>query len=47
VARPARRLAWHPNLESELRRIEHFPTKATARAKVATWIEEYNTIRRH
>jgi transposase InsO family protein len=34
-------------LEWELRRVEHFATKAQARAKVAAWIEEYNTIRRH
>ncbi len=39
--------AWHSTLEFELRRIEHFATKATARAKVAAWIEQYNTTRRH
>jgi putative transposase len=39
--------SWHSTLEFELRRIEHFPAKATARAKVAAWIEDYNTIRRH
>jgi putative transposase len=27
--------------------VEHFPTKAAARAKVAAWIEDYNTRRRH
>jgi transposase InsO family protein len=39
--------AWHSTLEFELRRIEHFATKASARAKVAAWIEDYNTVRRH
>jgi transposase InsO family protein len=39
--------SWHSTLEFELRRIEHFTTKATARAGVAAWIEDYNTRRRH
>jgi putative transposase len=39
--------SWHSTLEFELRRIERFTTKATARAKVAAWIKEYNTTRRH
>ena len=39
--------SWHSTLEWELRRVEHFATKATARAKVAAWIEDYNTTRRH
>jgi transposase InsO family protein len=39
--------AWHSTLEFELRRIEHFATKAAARAKVAAWIDEYNRHRRH
>jgi len=39
--------SWHSTLEWELRRVEHFATKAAARAKVAAWIEEYNTTRRH
>jgi len=39
--------AWHSTLESELRRIKHFAIKAAARAKVATWIENYNIARRH
>jgi putative transposase len=39
--------SWHSTLEFELRRIEHFTTKAAARAKVAAWIEDYNTTRRH
>ncbi len=39
--------AWHSTLEFELRRLEHFRTKAAARAGVAAWIEEYNHGRRH
>ncbi len=39
--------SWHSTLEFELRRIEHFTTKAAARARVAAWIGEYNTTRRH
>ncbi len=39
--------AWHSTLEFELRRMEHFATKAAARVKVAAWIEDYNTTRRH
>jgi len=39
--------AWHSTLEFELRRAEHFATKAAARAGVAAWIEDYNTNRRH
>ena len=39
--------AWHSTLEFELRRREHFPARAVARAKVAAWIEDYNTTRRH
>lgn len=39
--------SWHSTLEWELRRVEHFATKAQARARVAAWIEEYNTTRRH
>jgi transposase InsO family protein len=39
--------SWHSTLEFELRAIEHFTTKAAARAKVAAWIEDYNTHRRH
>jgi putative transposase len=34
-------------VEFELRRVEHFATRAAARAKVAAWIEDYNTKRRH
>jgi transposase InsO family protein len=39
--------SWHSTLEFELRAVEHFVTKAVARAKVAAWIEDYNTCRRH
>ncbi|HEY1346056.1 MAG TPA: IS3 family transposase [Streptosporangiaceae bacterium] len=39
--------AWHSTVEFELRRAEHFATKAAARAGVAAWIEDYNTRRRH
>jgi putative transposase len=39
--------AWHSTLEFELRRLEHFATKAAARAKVAAWIDDYNRRRRH
>ncbi len=39
--------SWHSTLEFELRRLEHFATKAQARAAVAAWIEEYNHDRRH
>jgi transposase InsO family protein len=39
--------SWHSTLEFELRAVEHFATKAAARTKVAAWIEDYNTSRRH
>jgi putative transposase len=39
--------AWHSTMEFELRRVEHFATKAAARAEVAAWIEDYNRRRRH
>ena len=39
--------AWHSTLEFELRSLEEFPTRAAARARVAAWIDEYNTVRRH
>jgi transposase InsO family protein len=39
--------SWHSTLEFELRSLEHFATRAAARAGVAAWIEEYNTVRRH
>jgi putative transposase len=39
--------SWHSTLEFELRAVEHFATRAAARARVAAWIEDYNTRRRH
>src|SRR5438445_2908892 len=39
--------SWHSTLESGLRRIEHFATRAAARAGVAAWIEACNHHRRH
>jgi len=39
--------SWHSTVEFELRRLEHFATKAEARSRVAAWIEEYNHDRRH
>lgn len=39
--------SWHSTLEFELRSAETFATRAQARARVAAWIEEYNTSRRH
>jgi putative transposase len=32
--------AWHATLEFELRRLQHFATRAQARAGVAAWIED-------
>jgi putative transposase len=39
--------SWHSTLEFELRALEHFATKAAARARVAAWIDDYNRHRRH
>jgi putative transposase len=39
--------SWHSTLESGLRRVQHFATRAQARTAVAAWIEDYNTRRRH
>ncbi len=39
--------SWHSTVEFELRRIEHFTTRAAARARVAAWSEDYNRNRRH
>jgi transposase InsO family protein len=39
--------SWHSTSEFELRSVEHFDTRAAARARVSTWIEEYNRHRRH
>jgi transposase InsO family protein len=39
--------SWHSTVESELRSCEEFATKATARRRVAAWVDEYNRTRRH
>jgi putative transposase len=39
--------SWHSTLEFELRSVEHFTTRAAARARVSAWIEDYNRRRRH
>jgi putative transposase len=39
--------SWHSTVEFELRQLEHFTTKAQARRRLATWIEDYNHERRH
>lgn len=39
--------SWHSTVEFELRRLEHFATKADARRAVAAWIDDYNRNRRH
>ena len=39
--------SWHSTLEFELRSVEHFRTRAAARARVSAWIEDYNQHRRH
>jgi transposase InsO family protein len=39
--------SWHSTVEFELRRVERFATRATARAGVAAWIDDYNRQRRH
>jgi transposase InsO family protein len=39
--------SWHSTLEFELRSVEHFETRAAARARVPAWIEDYNRHRRH
>ena len=39
--------SWHSTLEWELRSQQRFATRATARAKVAAWIDEYNRDRKH
>lgn len=39
--------SWHSTLEFELRSVQHFTTRAQARAAVAAFIDEYNTVRRH
>lgn len=39
--------SWHSTLEFELRSLQHFNTRTQARAAVAAFIDEYNTVRRH
>jgi putative transposase len=39
--------SWHSTMEFELRSLEHFATRAAARARVSAWIEDYNRRRRH
>jgi putative transposase len=39
--------SWHSTLEFELRSLEHFTTRALARAAVVAWIDDYNQERRH
>jgi putative transposase len=39
--------SWHSTLEFELRRLEHYATKAEARAGVAAFVDDYNRHRRH
>jgi transposase InsO family protein len=39
--------SWHSTLESGLRSLHTFATRAQARAAVAAWIEDYNRVRRH
>ncbi len=39
--------SWHSTLEWELRALEHFTTRAQARARIPAWIDDYNHHRRH
>ena len=39
--------SWHSTLEFELLSLERFATRAQARARIAAWVDEYNTTRRH
>jgi len=39
--------AFNSTLEFELLRQHHFATRDQARQAVATWLDEYNTVRRH
>jgi putative transposase len=39
--------SWHSTLEWELRSQQRFATRAEARARVASWIDEYNRDRKH
>ena len=39
--------SWHSTLEFELRSLEHFASRAEARARVSAWIDDYSHHRRH
>jgi transposase InsO family protein len=39
--------SWHSTIEFELRRLDHFTTRAQARVGVVAWIQDYNQDRRH
>lgn len=39
--------SWHSTLESGLLSLEHFATRAAARARIPDWADEHNTVRRH
>jgi len=39
--------SWHSTLTFELRSAEQFATRAAARTRIAAWVDEYNTTRRH
>jgi transposase InsO family protein len=39
--------SFHSTLEFELRSLEDFATRARARRRIAAWIDDYNTVRRH
>lgn len=39
--------SWHSTVEFELRSLERFATKEIARRRVAEWIADYNSNRRH
>ena len=39
--------SWHSTLEFELRSLQHFASRAQARAAAAAWIDDYNRHRRH
>jgi putative transposase len=39
--------SFHSTLESGLRSLEDFATRTRARRRVAAWVDDYNTVRRH
>ena len=39
--------SWHSTLEFQLQGLQRFTTRAQPRARVATWIDEYNRDRKH